>query len=98
MRLEQLILLLVRATLVLLIVLAMASVMPWAENLWAAIWPDGGGGNANRGARTHHLIVLDASLSMNVAEGGTTLFENGRKLALQRIRNASPGDGFSVLL
>src|SRR5437588_11428405 len=35
MRLEQWVLLAVRTSIVLLIVLAMAAVMPWAEGLWA---------------------------------------------------------------
>src|SRR6059058_5857406 len=39
MRLEQLILLVVRTLLVLLLVLAMASVMPWAETIWHRIFP-----------------------------------------------------------
>src|SRR5216684_9285952 len=40
MRLEQLILLAVRTLLVLLLVLAMASVMPWAEEFWFRLFPD----------------------------------------------------------
>src|SRR5215510_14061980 len=41
MRLEQLLLLAVRTVLVLLVVLAMASVMPWMEEMvWARLWPD----------------------------------------------------------
>ena len=43
MRIEQLLLLAVRTALVLLLVLAMASVMPWTENVWAHFWPEGGG-------------------------------------------------------
>src|SRR3954465_5270845 len=43
MRLEQLLLLLVRPLLVAFLVIAMSSVMPWAENLWANIWPGGVG-------------------------------------------------------
>ncbi len=53
MRLEQLILLLVRMALLALIVFAMASVMPWAENLWAYVWPEGSGVQARAaGGRT----------------------------------------------
>src|SRR6476469_10060605 len=59
MRLEQLILLLVRCAIVALIVFAMASVMPWAEHVWAAIWPEGAGAAVQRGGRTHHILVLD---------------------------------------
>src|SRR2546421_5662953 len=39
MRLEQLLLLAVRTLLVLLLVLAMMSVTPWAEALWARLMP-----------------------------------------------------------
>src|SRR6266850_609563 len=56
MRLEQLILLLVRTFLVALLVFAMASVMPWAENVWALVWPEGSGRVAERGGRTHHIL------------------------------------------
>src|SRR6266404_6447891 len=40
LRLEQLILLAVRTLLVLLLVLAMASVMPWSESLWYRLFPE----------------------------------------------------------
>src|SRR5436305_2515830 len=40
MRLEQLLLLAVRCGLVLLVVLAMASVTPWAEAVWRRLAPD----------------------------------------------------------
>src|SRR5438132_10434878 len=40
MQLQQLVLLAVRATIVVLLVLAMASVMPWAEDLiWQHVYP-----------------------------------------------------------
>src|SRR3954463_1752770 len=65
LRLEQLLLLLVRCALVALLVFAMASVMPWAEHVWAQFWPEGGGAQVARAARTHHVFVLDGSLSMN---------------------------------
>src|SRR5437588_1480693 len=40
MRLEQLLLLAVRTLLALLLVLAMASVMPWSEALWYRLFPE----------------------------------------------------------
>src|SRR5438093_2342045 len=40
MRLEQWILLAVRTGMVLLMVLAMAGVMPWAEGLWSRVFSD----------------------------------------------------------
>ncbi len=99
MRLEQLILLAVRTTLVLLVVLAMASVTPWAEQLWASLWPDGGGFRPLRTSRLHKILVVDGSLSMAVrTKDGKTAFEHGRELALQIVKDAQPGDGLSVAL
>jgi hypothetical protein len=98
MRLEQLVLLLVRTSLVALIVFAMASVMPWAENVWAVVWPEGSGVVAERGGRTHHILVLDGSLSMNLAVEGKTLFDRARQMALDKVKEAPAGDGFSVLV
>src|SRR6516162_3517476 len=57
MRLEQLILLAVRTLLVLLVVLAMASVMPWAEDIWDYFWPEGTGTMIVKSGRTHKIIV-----------------------------------------
>ncbi len=99
MRIEQLLLLLVRCSLVLFIVLAMASVTPWAEAIWNKLWPDGASHMRHRSTRIHKIIVLDGSLSMAVkADGGKTLFERGRDLALQIVRESAPGDGLSVAL
>src|SRR5262249_11938069 len=92
-RLEQIILLLVRTAIVLLIVFAMASVMPWMENLWAAVWPEGGGKNVNRVSRTHHVIVLDGSLSMNLKDDGKPLFDRARQQAINIVKDGSAGDG-----
>jgi hypothetical protein len=98
MRLEQLLLLLVRTALVALFVFAMASVMPWAEPAWAVLWPDGIGRVANRSHRVHHVLVLDGSLSMNAHVDGKAAFEHARQLAIQKIQSCPAGDGFSVLL
>lgn len=99
MRLEQLILLAVRMLLLLLIVLAMASVMPWAERVWSHFWPEGAGFITTRSGRTYKVIVLDASLSMNVTgTGGKTNFDKARALAAKMVRESPSGDGFSVLL
>jgi hypothetical protein len=99
MRLEQLILLAVRVCLVLLIVLAMASVMPWAENVWGYFWPEGRGFVVRSKGRTYKIIVLDASLSMNqVVQGKTTAFERARDMAVKLVGDSGSGDGFSVLL
>jgi hypothetical protein len=97
MRLEQLLLLLVRCALVALLIFAMASVMPWAETVWAKMGFEGSAVVA-RTARTHHLFVFDGSLSMNTTLDGKTCFETARDLALRKMDHCSGGDGFSILL
>src|SRR5436190_12745366 len=98
LRIEQLLLLFVRCLLVALLVFAMASVMPWMENVWSKIWPDGGGPAVARAARTHHLFVLDGSLSMTTQVDGKSWFEAARDLALRKMDSCPAGDGFSILL
>ena len=101
LRIEQLLLLAVRMGLVALIVFAMAAVSPWAEALWAAIVPPSWvGSTISTSQRMHHVLVLDASLSMNLRDSGSdkTLFERARKLALDKIESCQSGDAFSVLL
>src|SRR5436190_6284929 len=66
MRLEQLLLLLVRCLIVLMIVLAMISVTPWAEAVWRWLNPAGGKGFLAGGARTHRIVVIDGSMSMGL--------------------------------
>src|SRR5205823_1683012 len=100
-RIEQLLLLAVRMGLVALIVFAMAAVSPWAESLWASIIPPGWvGSTISTSQRMHHVLVLDASLSMNLRDAGSdkTIFERARKLALDKIESCQSGDAFSVLL
>jgi uncharacterized membrane protein len=99
MRLEQLILLLLRVAILVLLVVAMASVMPWAENVWAFLLPESAGFLKNTAGRTHRVLVLDASLSMAARHGGgKTSFDLARDLAGQIVHESQPGDAFSVLL
>src|SRR5436190_4295564 len=53
MRLEQILLLLCRCAMVALLVFAMASVMPWAENVWSAMGLVGVKGGGPQSTRTH---------------------------------------------
>jgi hypothetical protein len=97
MRLEQLILLALRTLLILLVVLAMASVMPWAEEVWGAVWPDAAGFITARKGRTQKVVVIDGSLSMAVkVDGDKTAFDRARELAREIVLDSQPGDGFSV--
>jgi hypothetical protein len=98
MRLEQLILLAIRCLIVLILVLAMSSVTPWAEAMWRWINPSGGKGLLAGGTRTHKILVLDGSFSMGLKIGDTTCFERARELALQIVGDGGGGDAFSVVL
>src|SRR5438067_5981881 len=64
LRVEQLLLLLVRIFIVLLVLLAMTAVTGWAEKLWANTFGDNALLLTPGGKRTHRIIVLDGSLSM----------------------------------
>src|SRR5438045_6737087 len=62
-RIDQWLLLALRALALLLPLLAMAATTKWAEPLWQAVKPGATETVANV-PRTHHVLVLDASLSM----------------------------------
>jgi hypothetical protein len=98
MRLEQLLLLALRTLIVLLVVLAMASVMPWSEAWWAQVFPEGAVRLREVSRRTHKILVLDGSFSMAAKAGDSTCFERARTLANQLLEQTSTGDGFSVIL
>ncbi|MGF1582130.1 MAG: VWA domain-containing protein [Gemmataceae bacterium] len=100
MRLEQLLLLLVRVLMLFLILLAMASVTTWAERMWAALWPDGGAGFVTeRVYRSHKIIVIDASLSMEARQkNDKSRFHLAVDQAKKVIKGGQQGDGYSVVL
>ncbi|MBY0527706.1 MAG: VWA domain-containing protein [Gemmataceae bacterium] len=98
MRLEQYLLLGVRCLLLLLLVLAMASVTPWAEALWYKLFPDSAVLAAAGAQRTHKIIVLDGSFSMGLKGGDNTCFDRARARAAHILESAPGGDGFSVIL
>lgn len=97
LRLEQWLLLAVRTLLILLPVLAMAAATPWAERVWTQWLPNATGSQAFAG-QTHHVLVLDASLSMSARGEAGTAFERAQSLAGQFVRRAQGGDGFSLIL
>jgi Aerotolerance regulator N-terminal/von Willebrand factor type A domain len=96
-RIEQLLLLIVRCLLLLLLLAAMCSVTPWAEAAWRWFAPSGvavvGGA-----ARTHKILILDASLGMGFRVGDAECFEKARAAAKQIVHESNGGDGFSVVL
>src|SRR5262249_35445522 len=83
MRLEHWILLAVRTVIVLLLVVAMASVMPWAEQLWNRLFPHHAVFASAGSRRTHKILVLDGSFSMALKTGEGTCFDRARKSAVQ---------------
>ena len=96
-RIEQLLLLVVRCLLVLLLLLAMCSVTGWAESFWRRFSPNGlsaAGGTA----RTHKIIVVDGSLGMGLKVGDKDDFEKARAAARQIVKESNGEDGFSVVL
>ncbi len=98
LRVEHLLLLMVRILIVLLILLAMAAVTKWAEDIWAKTLPEGTVLTTPGGRRVHRIIVLDGSMSMGLKVGDTTCFERARQLALRLVKESERGDGFSVVL
>ncbi len=97
LRLEQWLLLAVRVAIGVLIVTAMAAIMPWAEPLWLKIVP----GNLTRTepqGRTHRIIVIDGSFSMATRlDGGADRFARAKEQAKAVLDRAAPGDGFSLI-
>lgn len=98
MRLEQIILLAVRCLIVALLVLALASVMPWAEKVWASIFPTSFASGGPNTQRTHKILVIDGSFSMAMKPDDESYFERARALANQIVEESPRGDGFSVVL
>src|SRR6516164_9220530 len=80
MRLEQLILLAIRVMVVLLLVLAMASVMPWADLwLWPRVFPGGSAfASGVNQLRSHKIIVVDGSFSMGLKVPEGTCFDRAK--------------------
>src|SRR5215831_8971762 len=88
MRLEQLILLAVRVLMVVLLVLAMASVYGWANGpggLWSWLFPDTFVRAAAGTQRTHKIVVIDGSFSMALKVGDGTCFDRARETAIRLI-------------
>ena len=96
-RIDQWLLLVLRTGALALFLFAMVATTAWAEQLWQAIKPGTAETLANV-PRTHHVIVLDASLSMTAkTEDGPTRFERAVAQAENLVRSGNPGDGYTVL-
>jgi Aerotolerance regulator N-terminal/von Willebrand factor type A domain len=98
LKLEQWLLLATRTLLALLIVLAMAAVMPWIEPVWQRLFP-GNALTATTQGRTHKIIVLDASFTMATRRpDDVTRFDAAKAQAKAILDKSSPGDGYSLVL
>ena len=96
-RIDQWLLLTLRALALLLPLFAMIAATKWAEELWQSIRP-GQMETVNTTPRTHHVLVVDGSLSMTARAGEKpTRFEHALTLAESLVRGGNPGDGFTVL-
>ncbi|MCA9095941.1 MAG: BatA domain-containing protein, partial [Planctomycetaceae bacterium] len=85
-RIEQLILLLVRTALLGLIVFGLA------RPLWTSAGPLLGGFEP-----VQRILVIDASYSMGFEQSGTTLFSHAQSLARELIGKARQGDAFQLV-
>ena len=84
---EQWVLLAARTLAVLL--LALAAAQPFIEQLGLSFAP---------GERTHRLIVLDGSYSMNFKPADSSRLERGKQLARSIVEASNEGDGFSLII
>jgi uncharacterized membrane protein len=98
-RMHQFLLLLVRTCVVLSLMLAMASVMPWANELvWPPFFRSEPAEAPARSERTHRILVLDGSFSMGARIADRSFFERAQAAAVRILQESPSGDGFSALL
>lgn len=90
MRLEQLLLLLIRASILALLGIALANPV-WS--LWRT--PPALGVTTGD---THVVLVIDGSYSMDYRDGDVTRFDRARARASELVRESLQGDGFSLIL
>jgi hypothetical protein len=86
-RIEQWLLLAVRTGIIVLAVVALAE--PFLERA---------GLNFVSGQRTHKLLVIDASYSMQYRAADKSLFERAKEMAGRIVDESSQGDGFTLVL
>ena len=96
-RIDQWLLLAARALALLLAVFSLAAATDWAEEAWQRIKPGAPQAVAS-GVRTHHVLVVDGSMSMTCRTAdGPTRFEKARAKAQELVAGGRPGDGYTVL-
>ena len=89
-RIEQLLLLLIRVAILLLLALALA------DPIWS-LFPALGSALGSRD-RTHFVLVIDGSYSMDCRTGEQSRFDVARQLAAQLLEDSRQGDGFTLVL
>lgn len=89
-RIEQLILLLIRVAILVLLALALADPM-------FSLFPSLGAALGTHG-RTHYLLVLDVSYSMDYRTGDKSRLDRAKELAVQVVNDSRQGDGFTLVL
>ncbi len=89
-RVEQLLLLLVRVAILLLLAAALADPV---LSLFPAL-----GAGLGSGVRTHYLLVLDVSYSMDYRSGDKSRLDRAKELAIQVVNDSRQGDGFTLVL
>jgi len=88
-RIEQMLLLLIRAMILVLAALA-----------WMDLMLSGGivGPTGEGGGNTHTVLLIDGSYSMAARDGDTTRFERAQQLAAEVVDAAGRGDAFTLVL
>ena len=95
-RIDRWLLLALRVLVLALILAGMCAATDWAERAWQAVRP-GQLVSASNAPRTHHILVLDGSLSMTAATDNGTRFHKAVAQVEAMVRNANPGDGFTLI-
>lgn len=98
MRLEQFLLLTLRCLILLLLVLAMASVTPWAEVIWRWFAPNAMAARLVGTQRAHKILVIDGSFSMATRGPEGSCFDRAKGMASKIVQDSPSGDGFSIVL
>lgn len=96
-QLERWLLLAVRILIAVLLVIAMAAVMPWAEPAWQSLLPSRPVSPVSQG-RIHRILVIDAGFSMAAHHEEASRFETAKAEAIALLNRASPGEGYSVVV
>ncbi len=88
--LKQLILLAIRVMILLMLAVALAD----------PFWPSGSPLSSGFGAggRTHWVLVIDGSYSMDYRQEGKSRFDAAKELAEQLVDESTQGDGFTLVL